>query len=260
MNTETLSSLQLFKKKKDTFLYKGISQGKHVLLKCTSSTNPEVREAFIDEYQVMRHLPHPGIPYYYWIHEACRVPDIKEPVLALCMEDCAYARGYWGLSPIPAGSAAAVPDGEEIRLADLPWPQIIRLLQVTSELLSWLLDRGVLYTDLNPSNILIHRLQDTLSLSLVDYTYSYFFLVNPNPSYRLRFSYDLSPDLKGRQLLIQEMGLLLQELINVKEEQGREIVPSGIYSLLETSLNPPDHLSLEDYAKMLETAQRKSSS
>ncbi|MBR5046826.1 MAG: hypothetical protein IKX76_01180, partial [Eubacterium sp.] len=72
---------------------------------------------------------------------------------------------------------------------------------------------------------------------------------NPHPGYPLSFSYHLDPALKGNQLLIQELALLLQELITGKEDT---IQSSSFYSLLQTGLHPPGHLYLKDYLVLME--------
>lgn len=85
---------------------------------------------------------------------------------------------------------------------------LLYLLLSTGKVLSYLLEKGILYTDLHPSNVLIRTLDGHLAITLLDFTYCYYFLNNPNPPYELRFSYNLSPDLKGQQMLIQEPYLL----------------------------------------------------
>ena len=117
-------------------------------------------------------------------------------------------------------------------------------------MLSFLLQKGILYTDLNLSNLLVHRKEEKVYLSLVDYTYCYYFLANPHPLYPLRFSYDLFPHLKGRQMLVQEITYLACALM---ESQAVSVssLSSRILRLLETGKNPPEGLSLEEFSIMI---------
>lgn len=224
-----LTSIQFYQKKRNVLLYKASLAGKRVLLKCTSLGKPSDREAFMDEYKALKGLSHPGIPAYYWLREPFYLPDQREPFLVLCMEDC---------SKTPA-----------VTTSELSLPEIIAVLRQVCTIISWLLEHGILYTDLNPTNLILHRHDNSISVSLVDYTYCYFFLENPYPHYSLRFSYNLSPSLKGQQLLIQELSFLLQELLDNREDI---LIPSRIYRLMETGMNPSEHLSLSDYSAMLD--------
>lgn len=74
---------------------------------------------------------------------------------------------------------------------------LLRILFSTGEVLAYLLENGILYTDLHPSNLLIRTTGQHRMVTLLDFTYCYYFLNNPKPPYTLRFSYNLSPDLKG---------------------------------------------------------------
>ena len=198
-----------------------------VFIKCILSMDPALHRAFSDEYQVMHSLSHPGIPAYYGMIEDFPLPDREGHALALCMEDCLKM--------------------PQLDLAGLSWPDLIETLSQICGILSYLLENGVLYTDLNPTNILLHY-DKGIEVSLVDYSFCYFFLENPYPEYSLRFSYNLSPKLKGQQLLIQEMSFLLQELI---DQRTNSQVPSSLYRLLEAGKNPPDYLSLSEYSSMI---------
>lgn len=233
MFSSHLSRIRLYKKKRDVLLYNALLNDRDVILKCTAVGDPAAREAYMDEYQVLSGLSHPGIPAYYGFTESFLLPGQADPVMAICMEDCTRSGRKETLVPV----------------SSLTLIEILTLLTDIGDILSWLLDAGVLYTDLNPSNLIIHKAKDRLRVSLVDYTYSYFFLKNPYPAYDLRFSYNLSPELKGRQLLIQEMSYLLQDLLN--DCKGEDI-PSFVYRLLETGMNPPDHLSLSNFASMIQ--------
>lgn len=257
MKASHITSLNFYQRKRESILYRGMSEQGPVFIKCIITPDPALRQAFFDEYRVMHSLSHPGIPAYYGMIDEFPLPDRDGRALALCMEDCLR---------IP-----------QLSLAQLSWPEVTDTLSQICDIVSYLLDKGVLYTDLNPTNILINytntiikREQDIysteakkkrnirdmqntqtnkkLQISLVDYTCCYFFLENPYPEYSLRFSYNLSPRLKGQQLLIQELSLLLQELI---EERADTDIPSGFYQLLEAGKNPPEYLSLSEYASMI---------
>ena len=264
MNIRPITSLDFYQRKRDTILYRGMASQDPVFVKCILSPDPALRQALFDEFHVMHTLSHPGIPAYYGIMEDFPLPDREGHALALCMRDC-----------------LKVP---QLHLAELSWPKVTEVLLKLCDILSYLLDHGVLYTDLNPTNILLHNKKTSsakgynmdirdnsdneyisnskgnqndynIQVSLVDYTCCYFFLENPYPAYSLRFSYNLSPKLKGQQLLIQEMSFLLQELIDQRTESSDFVpsdIPSGIYRLLEAGKNPPDYLSLSEYMDMIE--------
>lgn len=228
MKASHLRSISFYQRKRESLLYRAMSLQGPVFIKCLQSKDPGLRRALSDEYHVMHTLSHPGIPAYYGMFEDFPLPDREGHALALCMQDCLK---------LP-----------QLNLADLAWPDLIETLSQICGILSYLLENGVLYTDLNPTNILLHY-DKKIQVSLVDYSCCYFFLENPNPDYSLRFSYNLSPNLKGQQLLIQEMSFLLQELIDQRTDSQ---VPSSLYRLLEAGKNPPDYLSLSEYASMIE--------
>ena len=220
------TSIEFFQKKKDITLYRAADDAHHYILKSIITKDAAVRQAFCDEYETLSALRHPSIPVYYWLRDDCRLPGQKAESLTLCMEDCSR--------PLP----------------DTPFSmgELCRILQKTADVLAYLLEHGVLYTDLNSSNLIISRYHEDYTITLVDYTYCYYFLRNPYPMYQLRFSYDVSPNLKGQQFLIQELTYLLYDLI---EENHIETLPSLVYQLLETGRNPSEELSLEDYIRML---------
>lgn len=228
MDKESIKALSFFGKKRNVFLYKASFNDSPVFLKCIPFPDHSARQAFYDEFKVMSRLSHPGIPGYHWILEDFCLPDLKEPVLALCMEDCS-------------------PD-HEMDIFSLSLRQILMILYKVSSLLSWLLEEGVLYTDLNPSNLILDEREDDITVYLVDYTCCYFFLENPYPEYSLRFSYDLSPDLKGQQLLIQELSFLLQDLLDDRDDI---LIPSSVYGLMEEGRRPSQSLSLSEYRTMI---------
>ena len=262
MSTIHITSLHFYQKKRESLLYKGMSDRGPVVIKCSLRKDPVIRRAFLDEYRVMRPLSHPGIPSYYAMVDHFNLPDRDGQAPALCMEDCSA-------SPLPQSDnqmvhAKEYTGGPQPHLEDLSWPEVISVLDRICDLLAWLLDHGVLYTDLNPSNIILRRLQagqdnadgSRIHVFLVDYTFCYFFLENPYPEYSLRFSYNLSPDLKGQQLLIQEMTLLLQDLA---DQRADSLIPSAVCRLIEAGKNPPEHLSLPDYSSMIKETQKQTS-
>jgi serine/threonine protein kinase len=221
-------SLHLLQKKKDTLLYKASDDSKSYILKCADGTNPLVRQAFFDEYTTLHRLSHPSIPVYYALLEDYPLPEQPGRYLVLCMED------------------RSLPTEKD----SVPYSirELMEILDQTGDTLSYLLKNGILYTDLNPSNLIIDRSEGRPKVTLVDYTYCYYYLTNPHPKDPLRFSYDLSSGLHGQQLLIQEMSLLLQELL---EQNQPSQIPSSVYRLLQTGKTPPEGLCLEDFSAMI---------
>lgn len=232
LSSKDLTDLKLYKKRRNVYLYKGSFEGKAVVLKCAFSKDPALHEAFRDEYKVLHSLNHPGIPAYYFIDNSFYLPELPEPALVMCMEDCSVEKG--------------------LQISRAGKYEVLAVLDGLCDLLSWLLDNGILYTDLNPSNLILLRESDSIYLSLVDYTYSYFFIENPYPSYSLRFSYDLTPALKGQQLLVQELSFLLADMLEEPGDQDTDqSTLSRIYGLIETGLKPSCHLTLSDYQDMI---------
>ena len=209
MVSTEFTSITFFQKKKDITLYRAADEAHRYILKSIITKDAAVRQAFCDEYETLSALRHPSIPVYYWL-----------------LEDCSR--------PAPGALFSIT--------------ELCRILYKTAGILAYLLEHGVLYTDLNPSNLIISRCHKDYAVTLVDYTYCYYFLRNPYPMYQLRFSYDVSPSLKGQQFLIQELTYLLYDLI---EENHIDTLPSLIYQLLETGRNPSEELSLEDFTGML---------
>lgn len=226
---QTFTSITFYQKKKDILLYKACDGFRNYFLKCTDNTDFVIGQAFRDEFHALHTLSHPGIPAYYRLMEQLTLPGQKGSFLALCMEDCT--------SP-SSGSIYSLSSIKEIMI----------ILHKTAKILSYLLENGILYTDLNPSNLLIRQKDNSWGVTLVDYTYCYYFLRNPHPDYDLRFSYDLSPRLRGQQILIQELSLLLQELLY---ENSINHIPSSVYRLLETGKNPSEAITLKDFSAMI---------
>lgn len=226
MVSTQFTSIQFLQKKKDITLYRAADTSRQYILKSIITKDTAVRQAFYDEYETLSALRHPSIPVYYWLKEDYFLPGAETGALTLCMEDCSR----------PAPSTLFSVD------------ELCQILLKTTDILSYLLDNGVLYTDLNPSNLIISQCQEGYAVTLIDFTYCYYFLRNPSPAYSLRFSYNISPQKKGRQFLIQALTFLFYDLI---EANRIETLPSSIYQLLETGRNPSEELSLEDYSAML---------
>lgn len=226
----SLTAIELFGKKRDISLYKAKDTSHHYLLKSIITEDSSIKQAFYDEYHTLSRLSHPCLPVYYGISESFCPPGQAREALTLCMED----RSVPGLS------------------SPLTFEEINAVILTTGDILLYLLKNGVLYTDLHPSNLLLSRDftpegKTQMQVTLVDFTYCYYFLTNPAPSYSLRFSYDLSPNLKGQQLLIQSLTYLFYALL---EEHHCTDLPSFVYSLLETGRHPSEELTLEDFLCM----------
>ena len=237
MFPELFSDFTFYQKKKDILIYKATDASHQYILKCSENTSPIVRQALLDEYNGLRSLSHPSLPHYYGFKEDFLLPKTAKPALALCME---YCEG----TLLPA------------LVRKLSLNQLLSIVLATGEVLAYLLDNGILYTDLHPSNILVRNEDTDLQITLLDFTYCYYFLKNPNPPYSLRFSYNLSPNLKGQQLLIQELTFFFHALLELKEEAAREKFPKeplpfSLYMLLETGNHPAETLSLREFLIML---------
>ncbi len=220
------TSITFFQKKKDITLYKAADASHRYILKSIITKDAAVRQAFYDEYETLSSLRHPSLPIYYGICEHFHLPDQPGQALTLCMEDCSR--------PLPC-SPFTIRD-----LCHIAWK--------VSDTLMFLLEHGILYTDLNPSNLIISGEKGAYDVTLVDYTYCYFFLKQPHPPYPLRFSYNLSPDLRGQQFLIQALTYLLYDLIDAHNIMD---LPSSVCQLLETGRTPSESLSLKDFSAML---------
>lgn len=227
MVSTQFTSIQFLQKKKDITLYQATDGSKKYILKSIITKDTAVRQAFYDEYETLSILRHPSIPVYYWLKENYRLPGLESGALTLCMEDCSR--------PAPTANFSIY--------------DLCEILLKTTDILSYLLENGVLYTDLNPSNLIISQCPDGYAVTLIDYTYCYYFLRNPYPAYSLRFSYNISPQRKAQQFLIQALTFLFYDLIEINHI---DTLPSSIYQLLETGRNPSENLSLEDYSSMLQ--------
>lgn len=226
-----LSHITFYQKKKDILLFSARDGADRFMLKCAPLSSSSSCLALEDEYEVLSRFHHPAVPEYYGISTGYEGLPVTEPLLCVCME---------------------FRDGVSLRQAsaDLSLKEIVDIVIRTGHTLHALLQEGILYTDLHPSNILV---EEDGSLSLLDFTCCYYYLHNPNPSYSLRFSYHLDPALKGQQLLIQEITFLLNDLLEEKsEEEGFQSLPHPLYTILTTGSAPTESLSLPDYLHLLE--------
>lgn len=229
MLPQQFTSFRFLQKKRDILLYHANDHSQNYILKSIITKEEADRQAFYDEYESLRALESPFLPKYYGILENFSYPDREGSFLTLCMEDCStkesFCANHYSLT------------------------ELLEILYKIGNTLFYLLEHGILYTDLNPSNLMVRGQEGNIEVTLIDFTYCYYFLRNPRPLYPLRFSYDLSPHLKGHQLLIQEMALLLQEFLGQREDL---ILPSSIYFLLETGLHPSESLLLPDYLALIQ--------
>lgn len=234
MFPESFSDMTFYQKKKDILIYKAADPAHQYILKCSDNKDSAIRQALLDEYESLASLSHPALPHYYGFQESFSLPGTAAPGPALCMEHCE--------GNVLSESASS-----------LSLHDILFILLSTGNVLAYLLEHGILYTDLHPSNLLIRKEETDFAITLLDFTYCYYFLNDPNPPYTLRFSYNLSPDLKGQQMLIQELTFFLQALLELKEEEtGRkETLPFSVYMLLETGSHPTEMLSLHDFLVMI---------
>ena len=229
MLLQFLTRQTLISHKKNLRIYRAPAGNTNCIWKCCPMTDHAMVEAFRDEYETLRYLNHPSIPVYLSLWDNCFPGDAAGLWSVLCIEEC------------PGVPVKEVADRIPNRL-------ILKILKATGQILSYLLASGIIYTDLNLSNLLLQSLPENNRLYLVDYTCSYYFLRNPNPTYSLCFSYDLSPDQKGQQLLIQELAFLFEDLVRTRadEKKDREL-SSSVLSLYESGKKPSPSLSLKDY-------------
>ena len=237
--------IKSYQKKSGFCLFEaGDSRGSY-MIKCTPSEDTAAVSALQDEYACLSALSHPSIPRYYGIKDHFS-PETGADFTAVCMDYCRGKSLY--------------------RLAGALAPSVLaRVLYRTGRVLEFLLHHGILYTDLHPSNILIKdETSPDPEITLLDYTYCYYFRRNPRPGYGLRFSYRATPSLKGQQLLIQELALLAEDLSSIRadrqekstvdrdtEKKEGSSLPSSFYLLIETGRHPGPDLFLSDYLSMI---------
>jgi serine/threonine protein kinase len=161
------------------------------VIKTPRQATASIREAYEDEYESLKSLSHPVLPHYYALCTNFRLPvqtEASDFCPALVME---YIDG------IPLSS-----------MPHLTTKQLQKYILDLGDCLLYLLDHGVLYTDLHPGNLLIQN----ESLKLIDFTRAYYYQRNPYPTYTPKISYHLDPNLKAQQLLTQSVTHLLQNL------------------------------------------------
>lgn len=238
MFPESFSDFTFYQKKKDILIYKATDASHQYILKCSENLEPVIKQALLDEYNGLHPLSHPSLPHYYGFKEDFLLPETNRTSLALCMEHCDGT-----LLPVLA--------------AKLSLSQLLSIMLAVGKVLFYLLEHGILYTDLHPSNILIRTTDTRPEITLLDFTYCYYFINNPNPPYSLRFSYNLSPTLKGQQLLIQELTFFFHALLELQEDasevaSSKAGLPFSVYMLLETGNTPAETLSLQEFLLMIE--------
>ncbi len=231
------NSLTCLQTKTDSLLFRGQSPSGPLFVKALSARRRALVHALRDEYAVLKEVHRPYIPTYYeYIHdlqwdgkcyEAITMEYIDRPALSGLLPSLSSR----ALFAILAGVGRALDD---LRLS------------------------GIVYTDLNPGNILLDEKGD---FRIVDYTGAWFYLRNPHPDYTLRFSYQLTFEGNATALLIRELALMLNEIIEIREEEGQtgkagqkkegSTLPSSVYPVLETGLHPSEGLTLDEYAGML---------
>ncbi len=226
-----LSTPSLISKRQDTLLYSATDSQRNYILKCPRNITEATREAYLDEYATMSQILHPSIPVYYGYEPDYRFDaSDTEGFPCLCIEHC---------HGTPLSSRA-----------NLSARELKYILMSIGHVFISLLNNGILYLDLNPSNILIGS-GDHPVITLLDYTFCYYFRRNPSPSYRLRFSYNLSASLPGQQLLIQEMSYFAHAMIDTFDIHD---IPSSFYLLIESGLKPSEDMALSDYLSLLENS------
>ncbi len=193
------------------------------VIKISKETTTASLEAYQDEYETFSKICHPSIPMYFGYEPSFFVEGMPSGQ-ALCME---YLTGT-PMSSIPY-----------FNITDFK-----KYILDLGNLLSYLLNFGVLYTDLHENNILIEENH----IKLLDFTYAYYFLRNPAPSYTPNISYGLDLSLDGQQILIQSLSLLIKRLV---ENKNISLTPS-LGAVLQTGLHPHSSLLFYDFLEMIE--------
>lgn len=240
MSWPQLISLSLYQKKKDSVLLKAGGEDRHYMLKCIPSRAGSMCRALHDEALFFENFRHPCVPVYYGIRDDFIIPSSLLPAdgspiyTAVCME---YRSGI---------SLKSFADRSII-------PDLVAIVHKTGQTLFALLKAGIVYTDLNPNNILVTQTSSTFDISLLDFTCCYYYKIDPDPVYPLRFSYRLNPSLKGQQLLIQELSFLLLDLTaSYTEKEAGQRLPSSLYALLISGCSPSESLTLPDFLESLQ--------
>lgn len=205
-----------------SYLFRVTEKNKNYVIKISKETTPASMEAYKDEYDTFSCMCHPSIPMYFGYEEHFRAQGLPSGQ-ALCMQ-------YLSGTSLSSVSYFSIDDFKKYIL-DL------------GNILSYLLNCGVLYTDLHENNILL----EDGDVKLLDFTYAYYFLKNPNPSYTPNICYGLDLSLNGQQILIQNVSLLIKRLL----EKGVVPLTPSLGAVLQTGLHPHSSLLFYDFLEML---------
>lgn len=209
---------------KQNYLLKVMDESNLYMLKISRHPSVNALSAYRDEFLSMQSLCHPCLPIYYGIKEDYYLKDSTMTHPALCMEYC---------------------DGDSLSAYHtLSTNDMIHILVTIGDALQYLLDHGILYTDLHPDNILLCK----SSVKLIDFTYSYCFGINNNPSYTPKISYQLDQRLPAQQLLIQALTLLAKQLFELNQMIS---IPYELSSIIQTGMSPHPSISLIDFIALL---------
>lgn len=221
MNIDNLSILSILASPRQNILYKVTDGISIYVLKTPRKCSDADREAYEDEYETLKNLSHPVLPKYYSFFPEIKLPDTQGHVPCILME---YIQGT-PLSSIPY----------------LTTKQLKKYILDLGNALFALLKHGVLYTDLHPGNLILFEEQ----IKLIDFTRAYYFLRNPYPSYTPKISYQLDQNLKGQQLLIQALTLLI---VHLSEKFSIQNIP---LSLIELGMHPHSGISFSEFLDTL---------
>ncbi len=193
------------------------------IIKISKETTAASLEAYKDEYETFSKISHPSIPMYFGYEPHFCVEGMPCGP-ALCIE---YLTG------------TAMSSISHFNICDFK-----KYILDIGNLLSYLLNFGVLYTDLHENNILIEEGH----IKLLDFTYAYYFLRNPSSLYTPNICYGLDLSLGGQQILIQSLSLLIKRLIDDKKID----MTSSLCAILQTGLHPHSSLLFYDFLDMIE--------
>lgn len=207
---------------RNNILYKVSHHDKIYVLKASRMKSKADCEALFDEYETMKTLCHPVLPRYYAYYQDVSLPDVVSSVPAVLME---YMEG------IPLTS-----------IHHLTTKQLKKYILDLGDALLTLLEKGVLYMDLHPGNLLIQEDQ----IRLLDFTKAYYYLTNPNPSYVPKISYQINHMLPGQQILIQALTHLI---LHLPDYMPVQTFPQ---SLIQLGLHPHKGVSFSEYLTRIE--------
>ncbi len=146
MFPDQFTNVSFFQRKRDIVLYRAEDASHKYILNTIITKDPSVKQAFYDEYCILSSFRHPSVPIYYGITEHFLLGEEKDEALALCMEDCSPGED--------SGPFCAA--------------EVCDIVHRTAEILGFLLDHGILYTDLHPSNLIIKKRSDVCFVTMVD--------------------------------------------------------------------------------------------